>query len=259
MTNPLPGPAVAALRDARSIMVVTGAGVSAESGIPTFRDEKDTDALWARFDPMDLATPEAFARDPELVTRWYEWRLSRCAECRPNPGHIALAQLESLTTTAGAGFTLLTQNVDGLHQQAGSREVHELHGSIRVWRCHICSAERPMPDPPFPEHPLRCTHCAEGIMRPGVVWFGEMLPAPPLAAAERALTTCDLFLSVGTSAVVYPAAAFAYHARTNGATVIEINRDPTPLTDLADLSLMGKAGEILPALVDAAFGEGRAP
>lgn len=256
MTPAVPSPAIGALRDARSIVVVTGAGVSAESGIPTFRDKADPDALWAKHDPMDLATAEAFMRDPALVTRWYEWRLCRCTACRPNPGHVALARLEALVTRAGGAFTLLTQNVDGLHQEAGSRNVHELHGSIRVWRCLSCATEHPMPDPPFREHPLHCPRCGKGILRPGVVWFGEMLPESALVAADRALTNCDLFLSVGTSAVVYPAAAFAHGARAHGATVIEINRDPTPLTKLADLSLMGKAGEILPALVGEAFDEG---
>jgi NAD-dependent SIR2 family protein deacetylase len=205
---------------------------------------------------MDLATPEAFARDPALVTQWYEWRLCRCAACAPNPGHVALARLESALTRAGRSFTLLTQNVDGLHQEAGSRNVHELHGSIRTWRCLRCAAEHPMPDPPFPEHPLRCAHCRDGILRPGVVWFGEMLPERALQAAAEAIDSCDLFMSVGTSAVVYPAAAFAHEARAHAATVIEINRDPTPLTDLAGLSLLGKSGEILPSLVDEAFPEG---
>ncbi len=251
----IPEPAVEALRSARRVVVMTGAGVSAESGIPTFRDRGDPDALWSRYDPMELATGEAFTRDPEMVTGWYEWRLCRCVECAPNPGHVALTRLESALAAAGGTLTILTQNVDGLHREAGSRNVHELHGSIRTWRCMSCGAARPMPSPPFPERPLRCDDCARGILRPCVVWFGEMLPQDALAAAEDAIASCDLFMSVGTSALVYPAAGYAHEARARGVPVIEVNREPTPLTDLADHSLLGMSGEILPALVEGALGE----
>lgn len=249
----LPADLIEALRQARGVVVVTGAGVSAESGIPTFRDRADPDSLWANHDPTQLATPEAFERDPELVTRWYEWRLEKCSACAPNPGHHALVRLEHAITDAGGRFTLLTQNVDGLHLAAGSRSVHELHGSIRSWRCTRCHAEASMPTPPFAQHPLRCAACAEGLLRPGVVWFGETLPEGPMHAGEEALASCDLFMSVGTSAVVYPAAGFAIEAQRRGALIVEVNREPTPLTDLADHALMGLSGEILPPLVAGAF------
>ncbi len=252
MTTEIPDDAVHALRSARLVAVVTGAGISAESGIPTFRDPADEGALWARWDPMDLASPESFRRDPALVTRWYAWRLGRCSGARPNAGHRALADLERRLADRGGQLTLLTQNVDGLHQDAGSRRVHELHGSIRTWRCSACAASGEHPTPDFEDYPPLCDDCRHPL-RPDVVWFGEPLPDGPLRAGMAAAVSCDLFLSVGTSATVYPAAGFAEMALDHGAAVIEVNRDPTPLSPHATWAIHATCGEALPALVERAF------
>lgn len=246
------------LARARGVVALTGAGVSAESGIPTFRDPSPADPddpfapLWAKYDPMQLATPDAFEADTELVTRWYDWRVGKCSGCQPNPAHHALAQLEQQLTARGAAFTLLTQNVDGLHRAAGSHNLHELHGSVLDWRCSRCNLDHPHPGEPFESYPPPCRDC-RAPLRPGVVWFGEALPAPALEAAERAMHSCDCFLSIGTSAVVYPAAGFAHAAKHLGATVIELNKDPTPLSDTVDIALQGNAGELLPDVVRRAF------
>jgi NAD-dependent deacetylase len=240
---------VNALRDARAVVVLTGAGVSAESGIPTFRDPME--GLWAKYDPSELATPEAFARDPEMVTRWYDWRRERCAAAKPNPAHVALARLERHLDQQRR-FTLLTQNVDRLHQSAGSCNVIELHGTLWVWRCTRCGIEREEREVPFKEYPARCA-CG-GALRPAVVWFGETLPEKALQKTYDALQTCDLFFSIGTSAVVEPAAGFIHTARGHGAKTVEINLDPTPISRAVDWSLLGKAGEILPELAKQAFG-----
>jgi NAD-dependent deacetylase len=233
------------LRDARSVVVLTGAGVSAESGIPTFRDALT--GLWAKFRAEDLATPQAFERDPEMVSRWYDERRVRCAECRPNPGHIALARLEKYLAANGREFVLLTQNVDRLHQLAGSERVLELHGSLWVWRCVDCASESEERGPKFAVYPPRC-HCG-GMRRPGVVWFGENLPRDVIDAAYEALGRCDAFFSLGTSAVVEPAASFIHLARSAGAKAIEINLQPTPISGVVDPSLLGKTGEVLPQIV----------
>jgi len=231
------------------VVVLTGAGVSAESGIPTFRDAME--GLWAKYDPMQLATPEAFDRDPEMVTRWYDWRREKCAAVKPNPAHLALARMEEYLTTQECSFTLLTQNVDRLHQAAGSSNVVELHGTLWVWRCTRCGTEREEREVPFREYPPRCACGA--ARRPGVVWFGEMLPEAALKAADDALATCDFFLSIGTSAVVEPAASFIHIARRHAAKTVEINRDATPVSRVVDWSLLGKAGEVLPELARRAF------
>jgi NAD-dependent deacetylase len=241
---------VDALREARAVVVLTGAGVSAESGIPTFRDAMD--GLWAKFDPHELASPEGFARDPETVTRWYDWRREKCAAAKPNAAHLALARLEEHFAAEKRAFTLLTQNVDRLHQAAGSRNVVELHGTIWVWRCTRCGIEREERGGSFRDHPPRCA-CG-GARRPAVVWFGEMLPEEAMQKAGDALEACDLFFSIGTSAVVEPAASFIHHARRQGAKTVEINREPTPITPVVDWSLPGKAGEILPEVVRITFG-----
>jgi NAD-dependent deacetylase len=241
----IPNDLVEALRSAKFVVALTGAGVSAESGIPTFRDARD--GLWAKFRPEELATPEAFARDPATVTRWYDWRRQNCAAARPNAAHLALAELEQHCPR----FSLITQNVDRLHHAAGSRNVVELHGTLWVWRCVRCGEQRE-DHQPFREFPPRC-HCG-GLRRPAVVWFGEALPADALAKAYRDAEECDLFFSIGTSAVVYPAADLAHAARQHGARVAEINAQPTPLTPLADWALTGRAGEVLPALTARAFG-----
>lgn len=241
----LPPGLVEAVRRARRVVALTGSGVSAESGVPTFRDAQT--GLWARYDPMELATPEAFARDPGLVWRWYAWRRELVGGARPNPGHEALAALE----TSAPDFTLLTQNVDGLHGEAGSARVVELHGNIRRSRC---SLENVTVEPVGSDHlPPPCPNCGAPL-RPDVVWFGEALPGEALRDASEAASSCDLFLSIGTSGLVYPAASLPYEALGNGATVVEVNPEPTPLTPDADFAVRGRAGEVLPALVRAAFG-----
>lgn len=227
------------LRNARNFAVLTGSGISAESGVPTFRDAQT--GLWARYDPRQLATPEAFMRDPELVWRWYEWRRELVGQAEPNPGHQALAQLEELVPD----FTLVTQNVDGLHQQAGSEKVVELHGNIRRT---ICSSERLEVESQDDEIPPVCPNCGAPL-RPDVVWFGEMLPAWAMEAASEAARNCDVFFSIGTSSLVYPAASLPYEALSGGATVVEVNPDGTPLTPRADYALRGAAGQVLPELI----------
>ncbi len=234
----------ALLDAARRVVVLTGAGVSAESGVPTFRGQG---GLWRSHRPEELATPEAFARDPELVWSWYDWRRHTVGQARPNPGHEALARLEA---RLGDGFLLATQNVDRLHQQAGSRRVRELHGSIWVLRCTGCEREREDRATPLPSLPPRCAACG-ALERPGVVWFGESLPADALGEALRAAATCDALVVAGTSAVVYPAAGVAVAALRAGRPVIEVNLDPTDLSGQVTVSLRGKTGELLPRLVGA--------
>ena len=228
-----------ALRRARRVCVLTGAGISAESGIPTFRDAMN--GLWSQFRPEDLATPEAFARDPEFVWRWYEERRRRVAAATPNPGHFALADIESRVPA----LTLVTQNVDGLHQRAGSRNVHEYHGSLMRDRCTIegTVAERAGDPAGLP----RCARCG-ALLRPDVVWFGEPIPEAPLRIAAQAAAECEVFLSIGTSSLVHPAAGLADIARAAGATIVEVNPDRTAISDAADLRLGGRSGELLPRL-----------
>jgi len=230
------------LRRARSVVVLTGAGISAESGIPTFREAQT--GLWARFDASELATPEAFERDPQLVWSWYAWRRRLVREAQPNPGHFALTELE----TRVAQFTLVTQNVDGLHQRAGNRRVIEYHGSLMRT---LCSREGiTIADAVEDETLPRCHRCgAPG--RPGVVWFGELIPAEALECSASAARECNVFMSVGTSSLVYPAAGLAEAALRAGAYVIEVNPAATPLTRLADAVLRGPSGTVLPALLDA--------
>jgi NAD-dependent deacetylase len=228
------------LRGARRVCVLTGAGISAESGIPVFRGPS---GLWRNFRPEDLATPEAFARDPRLVWEWYDWRRQKIAEAEPNAGHIALAELER----GKPEFTLITQNVDGLHRRAGSRKVLLLHGDIWTLRCNRCGREEIDNRVPLPELP---PHCACGaLLRPGVVWFGEGLPSAVWDNAQKAVLSADILLVVGTSAVVYPAAGLVPMAKSAGAKVVEINLDETPLSSWVDCSLRGKSGEILPLLL----------
>jgi NAD-dependent deacetylase len=228
------------LRDASSIAALTGAGVSAESGVPTFRGNH---GLWKQYRAEELATPGAFARDPKLVWEWYDWRRSLIAEAKPNPGHYALAAAESRARK----FTLITQNVDGLHELAGSRNVLRLHGSIWILRCLNCQREREDRRTPLPELPPHC-ECG-GVLRPGVVWFGEALPTQIWRDAESAARSADLFLMIGTSAVVYPAAGLAAMAKSSGARVVEINIAETGLSDSIDEFLQGPSGELLPQLI----------
>ncbi len=236
--------------NAMHVVVMTGAGVSAESGIPTFRDALE--GLWSKYSPQELATPQAFERDPELVSRWYDERRMAVLECGPNAGHFALARLEDELRDRARALTLLTQNVDGLHVRAGSERVVELHGSLTTWRCtKTHESFRDLPEP-FEDYPPRSQ--AGGYLRPGVVWFGEALPEDAVRDAAEALADCDLYLAIGTSGVVYPAAGFVHDARRNGATTVEINLEDTPLTRDFDLTLRGKSGDVLPDLVNRAFG-----
>jgi len=227
------------VREAARVVALTGAGISTESGVPTFRG---AEGLWRTYRPEDLATPEAFRRDPALVWEWYDWRRAKIAASRPNPGHEALARLEN----AKPCFTLVTQNVDGLHRLAGSRNLRELHGCIWNLRCVDCGEEREDRTVPLQPIPPRCA-CG-GILRPGVVWFGEPVPMEVLQASMEEARACDLLLVVGTSAVVYPAAGVAHAAVQDGRSVIEINPDETPLTPHATVSLRGRAGAILPRI-----------
>jgi NAD-dependent deacetylase len=234
---------IARLRPQSRITVITGAGVSAASGVPTFRG---ADGLWRNFKPEQLATPQAFARDPKLVWEWYDWRRQTIAACEPNATHHVLAAWSSRFPN----FSLITQNVDGLHERAGSADVVRLHGSIwevLCWRGCMPSPPRWRDERvPLPELPPRCPHCGEPI-RPGVVWFGEPLD-PAIVDRATAASSCDVFITVGTSAVVYPAAGFLDVARRAGAFTVEINPEVTPATAAVDLALRGPAESVLPEL-----------
>lgn len=231
----------AALRVARHVCVLTGAGISAESGVPTFRDAQT--GLWANDRPEDLATPEGFARDPHHVWAWYEWRRALVSRVEPNAGHRALVELAARVPR----LTLVTQNVDGLHQRAGSREVIEYHGNILRDRCSTEGSVRERTAASMSGLP-ECATCG-GLLRPDVVWFGEAIPPHSLQAADAAAAACDVFLAVGTSAVVYPAAGLAERALRQGARLIEINTEPTDLSPLVDVALRGRSGTILPELL----------
>ena len=247
MSEPsIPESLIDLLRSSRSIAVLTGAGVSAESNIPTFRDAQT--GLWAQYEPTELATPEAFRANPKLVWDWYAWRKTLVEGAEPNPAHHALARMQELVND----WTLITQNVDGLHQQAGSRDVVELHGNIRRYKCFT---ENRVVDgwPETEATPPPCPHCG-GYLRPDVVWFNEMLPADALRRAGQAATRCEIFLSIGTSALVYPAAGLVLDAKANGAVTVEVNPVATPHTKHLDYALQGPAGQILPRLVAAVWG-----
>jgi NAD-dependent deacetylase len=228
------------LAKANALAVLTGAGISAESGVPTFRGPE---GLWNEYKPEDLATPEAFARDPKLVWQWYDWRRERIAKASPNAGHYALVKLEVRTPR----FTLITQNVDGLHDLAGSGKILKLHGDIWRLRCTACGANFPNRRVPLPKIPPHCA-CG-GMARPGVVWFGEPLPEGMMREAEHAVASAEVLLVVGTSAVVYPAAGLIPYARQAGAKVIEVNTEDTPFSDTVDCALRGPSGELLPKLL----------
>ena len=236
-----------ALRLAKSVAVLTGAGVSAESGVPTFRDSQT--GLWSKFRPEDLATPEAFLRNPAMVWEWYVSRRERLSGIEPNAGHVALAGIERRMPQ----FTLATQNVDGLHRRAGSRNIIELHGNILRTKC-FDAGHRVQALPDDTRVPPRCPLC-DSMLRPDVVWFGEMLPLGAIEQASDAARSCDLFLNVGTSAVVYPAAELPELARQSGAIVVEVNPDPSAVADFADFTLAAPSGVALPALVGAAWGQ----
>lgn len=233
------------LRRARHIAVFTGAGVSAESGIPTFRDAQT--GLWAKYRAEDLATPEAFRRDPDTVWKWYAWRRDLMRDAQPNPAHRAIAQLERLVERV----SVITQNVDGLHRTAGSTDVIELHGNIWSNFCFECKKPaQQIAD--GSEVPPRCAHC-DGLLRPGVVWFGEALPQEAWTRAAAILESADMFFCIGTSSLVEPAASLPRYARTAGRTVIQINPEETRHDEIAQHVLRGKAGEVLPVLLRAAW------
>lgn len=237
-----------ALREAGSIVALTGAGISAESGIPTFRGPA---GLWRNFSPEQLANPEAFARDPRLVWEWYDWRRSIIHKARPNAGHRALAELERQKAAQDAGkgsFTLVTQNVDGLHDRAGSVNIVKLHGDIWLARCVGCGTIERNGDVPLRDLPPRCGCGA--LLRPGVVWFGEELPRVEWERAFRASADAQVMMMVGTSAMVYPAAGLAEVACEAGAKLAIVNPEPTPLDRMADWVLRGQAGEVLPQLLE---------
>jgi NAD-dependent deacetylase len=229
-----------ALKSSR-IAVLTGAGISAESGIPTFRGEE---GLWKRFKPEELASIDAFMANPELVLEWYQFRRGAMSEARPNDGHKALAQWQKHV----GDFCLITQNVDGLHHRAGSQDLIELHGNIWRDRCMDCEKRYEAEDYSKADALPTC-ECG-GRLRPDVVWFGEWLPPGAMEAAHAKAAESELFLSIGTSAVVRPAADLPIVAKRNGSYLVEINPEPTPLSGMADATLFGSAGEVLPALLE---------
>ena len=241
------------LESKQHICLLTGAGISAESGIPTFRDKQT--GLWENYRAEDLATPDAFTRDPKLVWSWYQWRRQLVASKKPNPAHTALAQWQYHSQSTNQQLTLITQNVDDLHEQAGSAVTH-LHGNLWRNRCSQCHTPYTIQlkgaydsenSINFEEALVTCQHC-DGYIRPDIVWFGESLPMRAWQTAEEAAASCDVFISIGTSSLVYPAAGLAQLAKHNGAKIIEINPYPTPNT-LVDITLAAKAGVILPELV----------
>ena len=234
------------LHNANRVAVLTGAGVSAESGVPTFRDAQT--GLWAKYEPTELATPQAFVRDPELVWNWYAWRRELAGNVQPNPGHFALAKMEQHISE----FALFTQNVDDLHDQAGSQNITRFHGNIFGVKC-------------FDQHhmvdnwdqldgaPPTCPICGSWL-RPDVVWFGEALPSGAIDQAADFVRSADLVFSIGTSSLVYPAAAIPVEALNAGIPVVEINPNETPISEYVSLALRGKSGVILPAIVEAVWG-----
>jgi NAD-dependent deacetylase len=230
------------LSTARSVVVLTGAGISADSGVPTFRGP---DGLWRNFRAEDLATPEAFARNPRLVWEWYNWRRELIATKHPNPAHEAVAAMEQRFEQ----FWLITQNVDGLHRDAGSRHLSEIHGNIWMVRCTGCRRIVENRDVPIAILPL-CGSCGE-LLRPHIVWFGESLAEDDLERSAAALEQSEVCLIVGTSGLVYPAAGFGAIAKQAGAYIVEINLDSTPHSDLADASLQGRARDLVPLLLEA--------
>jgi NAD-dependent deacetylase len=235
--------AAALLRRAERVAVLTGAGISAESGIPTFRD---AGGLWAGHVIEDVATPSAFRRDPKLVWEFYNERRAKLRSVVPNPGHLALVRLEE---RLGPGrFAVITQNVDGLHRLAGSRTIHELHGNLARTRCTGCGRIEDRGLEPLGDLP-KCPQCS-ALLRPDIVWFHELLPTGPWEAAETAVAKSDLLIVVGTSAIVHPAAGLIQTAKTLGRPVVECNTQATAASSLADVVLVGKSGEILPQLMD---------
>lgn len=238
----IPDALIEALRSSRHLCVLTGSGISAESGVPTFREAQT--GLWEKFDPHELATPEAFLRDPDLIWNWYRWRRDLVEKVEPNAGHRALVELQAQVRE----FTLITQNVDGLHQRAGSQDVIEFHGNLFEVRCFVKDCVVTEEYDASATVPT-CPACGSNL-RPGVVWFGEAIPQNALQDSMTAASSCDLFLSIGTSSLVWPAAGLADTARAAGATIVEVNPDTTPLSNATDFQLNGNAGTILPELLE---------
>jgi NAD-dependent deacetylase len=232
--------AAEALHDAKAVVVSTGAGMSKESGIPTFRDAPN--ALWENYDPQELASPGGFLKNPALVWKWYQDRRAMIAKAEPHPGHFAIAEMAGLF----GDFTLITQNIDNLHRRAGSSDVIEIHGNIFNYKCF--DNEHPVSElPDGDDVPPRCS-CGS-MIRPAVVWFGEQLPEDRIARSHRALHNCDVILVVGTSGIVVPAAYFPSIAKQEGARVIEVNPEMSQVTHEADIFLQGPAGEVMPKVV----------
>lgn len=244
----IPAALIGRLRKARAVAALTGAGISAESGVPTFRDAQT--GMWAKFDPLELATPDAFRRNAKLVWDWYAWRRELVSKAQPNAGHRALAAIEAVNPD----FVVITQNVDGLHRAAGSTNVVELHGNIQRVRCSRDGTLVSSWDDSSPREAPRCAHCG-AFLRPDVVWFEETLPDAALARAEHAARDCEVLLVVGTAAEAYPAAMLPTYARHHGAAIVEINPSPTRLSERVDFVLRGAAGAVLPALVAAVWGD----
>ncbi|UCC41659.1 MAG: NAD-dependent deacylase [Candidatus Aminicenantes bacterium] len=233
-------PLIELLLNTTRVAVLTGAGISAECGIPTFRGEG---GLWKKHRPEELATPTAFSQNPNLVWEWYDWRRGIIGSKDPNPGHEVLAQWEKVFPS----FSLVTQNIDGLHQKSGSTKVLELHGNIWKFRCTEEGTITDNHDVPLKKMPPLCEACG-ALLRPHVVWFGESLSPTILQKAFLTSASCEAMFVIGTSAVVQPAASLPLQAANAGAKIVEINPDPTPLTSYADFSFRGKSGEILPAI-----------
>lgn len=229
------------LKSAKTVAILTGAGISAESGVPTFRGEE---GLWKKFRPEELANFDAFMRNPKLVWEWYNYRKKIVSEVEPNPGHYALAKMEEMYDN----FHLITQNIDNLHRRAGSKRIYELHGNIMRNRCVDCNKQ--VEEISF-QDPEELQHCeCGGLIRPDVVWFGEALPQQILMNSFMVAGDSEVFFSIGTSAVVQPAASLPIEAKNAGAYVVEINTEPTVISSFVDESILGKSGEILPQLMD---------
>ncbi len=242
MNNDVLDQIVSKIRKNHRCVVLTGAGISAESGVPTFRGKE---GLWGKFKPEELATMDAFISNPQIVWEWYNWRRKLIADVKPNPGHYALVEME----TWFDNFTLVTQNVDGLHRMAGSQEILELHGNINRNKCIDCSRSFPEDVEIDPHRIPACPHCG-GKIRPDVVWFGEMLDPKIINSAFNEAARADIFLSVGTSAVVQPAASLPIEARRAEALLVEINVEKTPLSFAADFHVPAPSGEFLPKVVE---------
>jgi len=240
------------IKKAKNLVVLTGAGISSESGIPTFRDAQT--GLWEKYDPKELATPIAFRNNPKLVWKWYLWRRKLIQNSKPNKGHKALAEFERKITRQGNSWFLVTQNVDGFHQLAGSKSVLEIHGNIMNQKCSICGAKsiENFNWTPTKEIP-NCNHCS-GLIRPDVTWFGEDLPRSAVQLAWEKSSHCDLFFSIGTSSNVQPAASLPLVAKHNNAIIVEINLETTPLTPHVDYFLKGQSGQVLIEIINCVWG-----